>query len=455
MPRLKVLFSTAPAMMLARFAGAGAGFLAQLMLARLLAPEGLGMFFAASSLAAVLGLVATQGYPGIVQRFTTRYREKGRANLLRGFVAQVQREAGAVIAVFIALLAIAAVLLPAIDGDARVLIAATAVCTAAAGSLSIYPAFACADRRFGLGLLPETLLRPVIFLAVIGIVATTGVTLSPGIATAAFAGISAVLALAQFLVVRTTLSSGGPSPRNKLRRKWRAEGRPLLVVALFTTLFTDLVILLAAPFLGTQALAAFGVALKIAMLVGFAVQIAHQMALPDLAEAHQRRDSRQMANALLRSTLFPTALTLAVLVGVIAWGDHVLALFGPHYPVAKWGLTIMIAAQFIRAVAGPAPMLLTLAGKQWVNAAISVACCGVLLVANAALIPYLGLIGACLSVWLVVMIWAIASAGMLWRQLGIRADLAVGLRHAPGREFARLYAFATAGGSRAGAAKMP
>jgi len=65
-------------MTVARFVGAGAGFLAQVVLARLL-PEALGIFFVATSLAALLGLLATQGYPLIVQRFITRYRQKASA----------------------------------------------------------------------------------------------------------------------------------------------------------------------------------------------------------------------------------------------------------------------------------------------------------------------------------------------------------------------------------------
>lgn len=430
MQRLRSLISSAPIMTLARLGGAGAGFLTQLMLARLLPPEGLGMFFAATSFASVLGLLSAQGYPGIVQRFLTRYRAKSRLDLECAFVSQVRREAAAAMTVIAVLIVAAAVLLPALDKDVRLVIAATAVCTAAAGSFSVYPAFACADRRFALGLLPETLIRSVIFLAIIGSAEAVGVALSAGIATAAYAAISAILAFAQFIVIRASFSRPGTLPRKRLRRLWRAEGRPLVVVALFTGLFADVVILVTSPFLGAEALAPFGVALKIAMLVGFAVQITHQTVLPDLAEVNQGGDTGRMAQVLLRATLFPMAVTLLAFGGAIVWGDQVLSLFGPAYPVAKWALVIMIAAQFIRAVAGPAPSLLTLKGAQLTNAAISVLCCGVLLVANVVLIPLLGLLGASLSVLLVVLFWTGASAVMLRRQMGIGSDVVTAFRKA-------------------------
>src|SRR3954447_9394071 len=126
MQRVKALISTAPFMMLARLTGAGAGFLAQLVLARLLAPEALGKFFAATSLAAVLGMIATWGYPGIIQRFVTRYRQPGRIPQLGAFVAQVHRETCVAALFFMTLLVAPAIILPALDTDWRLLLLATA-----------------------------------------------------------------------------------------------------------------------------------------------------------------------------------------------------------------------------------------------------------------------------------------------------------------------------------------
>jgi O-antigen/teichoic acid export membrane protein len=426
--QLSKLFSSAPVMTAARLAGAGAGFLAQLMLARLLDPKALGTFFAATSLSGVLGLLAAQGYPGVVQRFVTRYREKRRTDLVGDFVAQVQRESVIIALVFVAVL-LAASLLPALDADTRLVLAATALASAAAASFSIYPALACAERRFVVGLLPETLLRPAIFLGAMAVIALTGAMLSAGTATMAYGTISVALALMQFVVVTRTLPRQGELPRKRLRARWREEGRPLVIVALFTTLFTDLVILISTPFLGAKGVAPFGVALKIAMLIGFTIQIAHQVALPEISEAYHRGDYAQLNKALLRSTIFPTLATLSAFVGTIVWGDKVLLLFGSEYAVAKWGLVIMTAAQMIRAIGGPAALLLSLSGAQRTNAAITVGCCGVLLIANAALIPHLGFMGASLSVLVVVSTWTVASGVVLWRQTKIRADVLFAVRH--------------------------
>jgi O-antigen/teichoic acid export membrane protein len=419
---LNFLLSNAAVLMLARFAGAGAGFFSQILLARLLPSNGLGIFFAATSLAAVVGLLVAQGYPEIVQRFVTRYRENRRPDLLTNFIAQAQRETWMISAAVTISLVAFAFLSPTTDGGNRFVIVATAF-TAAACSFSIYPALACADRRFSLGLLPEILVRPVLFLAFIAAMGFSGLALTAGLAIAVYGAISAFFSLVLFFSLRTQPMSPVRRPSRRLRRKWREEGRPLMIVALFRSLFQDVVILMTSPFLGIEALGPFGVALKLTMLVGFTIQIAHQMALPDLAEAFHRKDPEKMTHALSASTVLPAVITLVTLALVFFWGDHVLALFGPDYRTAKWGLVILVAAQLLRAIAGPAPMLLTLNGAQKTNAAINVACCGVLLVANAVLIPHLGLTGACLSVLLVVVTWTSASAVSLWRLTNLRADL--------------------------------
>ncbi len=143
-----------------------------------------------------------------------------------------------------------------------------------------------------------------------------------------------------------------------------------------------------------------------------------------------------MLDALLRSTLLPVLVTAAALAAAIFWGDVILGLFGPGYAAAKWGLVILIAAQLIRALAGPAPMLLTLGGQQGTNAAITVVCCAVLLVGNAALTPRLGLLGACISVVLVAVTWTGLSTAMLARRMKMGASLLFVLRHIPAKKYA-------------------
>lgn len=418
---LSNLFS-ASRLLLARLAGAGAGFLTQIVLARLLPPQDLGLFFAATSFAAVAGLVLTQGYPGILQRFITRYRERRRACLLAGFVWQVQSETVVLTIAMTLFIGGAGVLWPGLSSDQRLVAFSTALATAAAASLTIYNAAASVERRFELAQFPETLIRPIAFLPLVFVLDRNWIV-SAGTVTVLYAGLTALLAVAQYIQIAPALPAASKAASSRVTRRWRAEALLSALAMLFATSFADLAIVLASPFLGPAGLAPFGIVLKVSLLVGFAVQVAHQVALPDLAEAYERKDAAKIARSLWQATAFPAVITTLALIAAMFGGERFLLLFGPEYVSAHGALLILLVAQLLRAAAGPSQSLLMLKGDQAANAAICVACTAILLMANAALVPIWRIHGASIAVLLTVAVWFGASARMLVVRHGLRVDL--------------------------------
>ena len=84
---LRQFVSTSSLLSLARVVGAAAGFATQILLARTLQASALGPFYSVTRLAAVMGVVAALGYPEIVSRFVSRYRDKGHKVLFPAFDA--------------------------------------------------------------------------------------------------------------------------------------------------------------------------------------------------------------------------------------------------------------------------------------------------------------------------------------------------------------------------------
>ena len=93
-----------------------------------------------------------------------------------------------------------------------------------------------------------------------------------------------------------------PAAPPRLVGVWRREAEPLIVVALFTYFFADVDILIVTPLLTSAETAAVGLCLKLALLVGFAVQVAHQVVVPDLADARARKDHGPIRGVLTRGT---------------------------------------------------------------------------------------------------------------------------------------------------------
>jgi O-antigen/teichoic acid export membrane protein len=428
-----IFFSTSFMLLAIRLAGAGAGFLGQLLLARLLAPDALGIFFAATSLAAVLGLVTSLGYPDIVPRFLSRYRERRRDAWAGAFVHRAFMDALAVSLATGAAIVAAAALWPDVAAGTRIVYGLAGVAIPLLALFGINNGVAIARRAFAVAYVPESLMRPILFLAILVGFHVADAPAGLVIVSAAFFGVTILMGGLQFALIRSRIPHRVAPAPGRLVARWRSEGIPLIAVALYTNLFADLAIILASPLLPPAELAAFGVALKLALLVGFCVQVAHQVILPDLAEAHARRALAGARDKLRSASIFPIAFTLAAVLASVIGGEHALALFHPEFAAAKWALTILIACQLLRAIAGPSALLLTTIGAQKTNAVVCLASTTVLALGNIAFIPAFGMIGAAAAVLMAWMFWLAASAIVLVRRSGMRCDTLALFRRAANR----------------------
>lgn len=423
---LKPFVSTSSLLSLARIAGAAAGFATQILLARALHASALGLFYSVTSLAAVMGVVAALGYPGIASRFVSRFREKNQYGLLSAFVIHARTATRLCAAVATAAVLVFAAMWPGLSTEARLATAAAALAIPANAALRFNGALAAAFRKFGLAYLPDTCIRPFILLACLLLLVGLGAPLTATIATSLLTVIFVALALAQYLLLaRAVPAVSRPATQAPPRyvRIWRREAPPLILVALYTFFFADVDILLVTPLLSSADTAIVGLCLKLALLVGFAVQVAHQVTVPDLADAHARKEHDAIDAIVLKAILFPLVATLGALVVVALWGETILSLFGPAFTGAKVPLLILLACQLVRVFFGPNVALLSVIGAQRQNATLAVTALVVLALANLALVPPLGVVGAALAVAVATLVWLGTCAVVLSRVSGLRTDV--------------------------------
>jgi O-antigen/teichoic acid export membrane protein len=403
-----------------RLGGAAAGLLFQIFLARILSPSDLGVFFAASSLAAVLGIVATQGYPSISVRFVSRYAERGKALWLSHFLSWARREILSVATGVAGLVMAGALIWPGLAWDTRLAFVYAGFCIPAMASLTALAALGIAQRRFVAALLPDLLARPMVLALFAGSILGLHLQLSASQAVLGFVVVTASIALLQIRVVG--LAPILPRAVTRLARYWRREAWTLLAVMLFTSFFADLAIVSAAPFLATADLAAFALCIKIAMIVGFGVQIAHQILLPDLSDAYARRRLSDTTPVLLKGAPFPILFSAFALLGTVMFGKSILSFYGPQFEYAEGPLVLLVSGQLLRALGGPSQHVLTLEGQQRTNLAICIAACLLLVAGNAVLSKSFGLWGAAIGVTASYCLWVLASCAALFRG-GVQTDL--------------------------------
>ncbi len=417
------LLSTSSLLSLARVAGAVAGFGTQVVLARTLQASALGVFYSVTSLAAVVGLIAAHGYPSIAARFMLRYREQGKEGLVAAFVQRARHDVTVYAAIATAAVLAFALLWPEFSIEVRLALVAAALSIPANASFRLNGTFATTIRRFALAYLPDTCIRPFLLLGGIGLLLVLGATLTASSVAFLLTLILASLAFTQYALLAKDMPKGrAATPPRRLLAVWRREATPLILVALITNFFADVAILMVTPLLSSADTAAIGICLKLALLVGFAVQVAHQVVVPDLADARARKDRESIRLVGLRALVFPLASTLAATIIAALWGESILALFGPEFIGAKSALVILIGCQLLRAVFGPSVALLTVIGAQRENAGLAVLALVALGAADLALAPSHGVLGAAIAVAIATLVWLVGCAVVLYRLSGLRID---------------------------------
>jgi O-antigen/teichoic acid export membrane protein len=420
------VFSMSMMFMAARVVGLVAGFGAQILLAHMLAPEGLGIFYFATSIAYVVSMVAAFGYPVIAVRFLSRYRTRGNDMLKAAFVNRAQSDTAIVSFAFMTGVLVLAAIVPG-DHATRLAIAASALAIPALALSRIYGSVAGAIREFALSYMLNLLWRPLLFVAVMGLIGLVFAVPSPVMAACAFSFVSVAIVTMQFVGLLKHFpglaGSSVPADRRVIFQ-WRVASAPLLILAAFSTMINDLNLALLGTIVSKPELAVFGVCLKLALIVEYAVSLIHELAAPDISDALVRKQSSTVDMSIARVNFMAVAATLAAVVGVVILGRFVLSMFGPDFVHAYPILLMLVVSQFIRAAFGPSMLTLISAGAQKsVVKVFSVAIVG-FAVANMVLVPIFGLIGAGVAFVVMTAFWTASLALIANRKIGLRLDIA-------------------------------
>jgi O-antigen/teichoic acid export membrane protein len=217
-----------------------------------------------------------------------------------------------------------------------------------------------------------------------------------------------------------------PADRRQILQ-WRIASAPLLILAAFSTFINDLNMALLGTIVSKPDLAVFGVCLKLALIVEYAVSLIHELAAPDISDALVRKQSSTVDMAVARVNVMAVIATAASVIGVVVLGHLILSMFGPDFVHAFPILLMLVISQLIRAAFGPSMLTLISAGAQKsVVIVFSVAIVG-FAVGNLVLVPMFGLVGAGAAFILMTAYWTASLAFVAKRKVGLRLDIVASL----------------------------
>lgn len=284
-----------------------------------------------------------------------------------------------------------------------------------------------------LGQLPENLIMPGLFLALVGggwFVHGGSSPLSPEyaigarlIAVAVTFGVGAVLLLRHLPpAVRQA------RPEYELRT-WARSALPLLFIAGINIINMQTDILMLAALRGSASAGVYQAAVRGAELVAFSLVIANMAIQPSLARLYATGDTARLQRLVTWSARGATAAALPLAAIMILWGGPIMAaVFGADFARGAIALAILSGAQLVNAFTGPANSLLDMTGHQ--DDTLKAMIVGVLanVILNALLIPRWDIAGAAIATGSSLIIWNMLLVSMVRRRLELDASV-FGLPH--------------------------
>jgi O-antigen/teichoic acid export membrane protein len=407
----------------ARFGGAALGLVTQVLLARLLAQQDVGVVFMAMSATSIISLLATLGYPSLALTSTARYLALGRANLLQAFKAVMARDTLVMSLALFVLAALAVAVLP-LEPALRTAVVFGCLSTPASALLRINSVLANSQRRFMLSYVPDFLFRPGLLMLYLAGLWAAGVSFTATHVLWAYTAVNTLVALGQALLLgRQGILPGFQRLHRGLSSLLRMRAMALVVVFAVMAAFGDIVTLIGGLYLPAEDVAMLGVAIRLATLAGFVTQATQQLVLPDLAFVMARKPRAEVNRLLLRVNLLTLAASFACVVGAIVAGPLLLGIFGKHYVAGQWPLVLFMVSQAIRAASGLNQYLLAIGGHQARTAGACVFAVAVLLAAAGLLAPRYGVTGLGFAAVLADAVWAGLLALQARRFAGYRGDI--------------------------------
>jgi O-antigen/teichoic acid export membrane protein len=402
------LVTVSAVLVAARLAGAALNFVIQVMLARWLGAEELGIFVLATSLGSVLAICCGVGFSAITPRFVSQYQVNNQPELLLGFIHASRRALAMTSLVLAGGTIVAVLLIPGLVRPELALPLAIGAATAAPiGALRLTGALANVWRRHFLAFLPDLLLRPVLLIVAVFVMAATMTRVSASWVLWANLGVVvAAVVLQSGFLWREEIVPRGTRPLGTHARLWRRAGWPLVVTILLSNLLIETDVLLLGPLLAAEDVAVFNMCFRLTAFVGFGVYAIYQIVAPDLSDAFARRDRASAQLAISRVNVVCVGAGVLGLACVGIFGHRVLAMIGPEFARGWLSLILLAVVQLVTAAFGPTAQLLTVGNQQ--DRCVLALSCGLVVLAglNVILVPRFGLEGASLAVVLATAFWS-------------------------------------------------
>ncbi len=389
-----------------------------IVLARILDPDGYGVYSFSMAVVGLLAVFACLGMPQYLVRMVATYSANGQHSLLKGLLSRANIIVfliSSILAVIVSYLVQNSVILSSVHSSpllwAMFLLPVLSLSSIRAGSLQ-------GLGHVALGKLPEEILRPVFFICLLFLMqAITGkidsATTVLQLQLPAF--LSSFIFGAWFLTRK--LQPESRSSRSQfLTKEWMKGAFPFVLLSGTTIVMQHTDTIMLGIWRSEEELGLYRVASNTATLTSFSLTIFGAVAAPNIAKFHALSEIKSIQKIIAGFSAISFLVALLVFLTFLGAGGWILEmLFGSSYLPARSALWILSFGYLVSCALGITGVALNMMGKATLTAKVFLvaACTNVIL--NWILIPQYGYVGASLASMVTTVIWKIILAYILYR----------------------------------------
>jgi O-antigen/teichoic acid export membrane protein len=409
----------------------GLALATSLVLARAMSADGFGLYSLALAMATLLAVPIKLGIPNLLVREVAKYADSGAHGLLKGILLRANQ------AVLLSVLVLGLLLFLLLQlglgdlvgwgGGTIYWLALVAV------PLMAFNAIRAATlrglHRVLVGQLPESVIQPAAFLAIVSVVLWVG-DLTPTKAMAVQIA-SLVLGFAlgtTWLLKELPAESRYAAPTFDTRR-WLCSIAPLSLLEGMRVINNQAGLVLLGYFDSHAAVGNFRVATQISNIVAFASSAGAIAVAPRMSKLYHKGNLDELQKMVRTTSLGTFLFSLPIVACLSVWGDVLLGkAFGEAFRVSYPAMVILCVGQLFNSFTGAVTTLLNMTGNE-VHAARGMAVAAMSnVVLCVLLIPFMGVLGAAIASSFTLVLWN----GLLYRQCLARTGIdtaAVSLFH--------------------------
>lgn len=404
----------------------GLGFVISLMLARLLGAKGLGIYAYAFAWVGLLGVPSVLGLDKLLVRNIAAYHTQSAWGMMRGLLRRANQMV-LIISLGLALVAagVAGTLIKHFDSQILSAFWIALIMLPLSALTRLRQAAIQGLHRVVLCQLPEILIQPLVFMALVGAVYLIRErNLSPHGAV----GLQVVSASVVFLIGTGLLYKILPRPAKDASpvyqtRLWIRSALPLLLAAGMQIIIAQTDIIMLGSIKGTEAAGVYAVANRLAFLIVFVMMSVNTVLAPTISHLYISQDITRLQSIVTKAARITLAASLVIWILLIFFGSWLLSLFGVEFIKGQAAMSILSTGLVVCTPAASVGLLLSMTRYEKDLAWVTGLAAMTNIILNGILIPKYSIEGAAIATSISLILSNAMAFLRVYKRLGINPSI--------------------------------